>query len=175
MPLPGYLDNGYGYPSLCIIPTKPWFSGWGGHQGIWHLSGAISVEIPNNPIENIYKLLQIQFIWASEDGLSVPCISLEAYLANGNAIPANNILLLDQTDIQLEKTGVNGAGEYWHHTTALFKIIPNPATETFNIGSAIMVDGLIIDTICIPEPTTMFFLIIGTVVFKKAYLKKVKN
>ncbi|OHB61479.1 MAG: hypothetical protein A2Y12_06810 [Planctomycetes bacterium GWF2_42_9] len=173
MPVPDLVNNCFGEPSLIVVPTKPWFSSWGGHQGIWHLSGAISVEIPNNSVENLYKLIQIQFVWASEDGSSTPCFSVEANRLDGTMIPENDIVLLSQSNTLLEPTNVSEAGEYWYHTTALFKVQPNPAIETVNIGSAIMVDALVIDTICIPEPATMIFFTIGVfVTLKKRNISK---
>ncbi|MFA6176853.1 MAG: hypothetical protein WC765_09785, partial [Phycisphaerae bacterium] len=58
-------------------------------------------------------------------------------------------------------TGVSGAGEYWYHTTYLFEVRPNPIVEYVTIGSAVWVDELVIDTLCMPEPATVGLLCDG--------------
>jgi len=153
-PAPDLINNPYGEPSIMIAPTKPWFATWGGHQGVWHLSGVVLTDIANNPVENLYKLVQVQFVWASEDNVSIPCVTISANLSDGSAVPETDIVLLSKTDTQLEATQMPSAGQYWYHSAYLFKIIPNPAYESISVGSAIVIDGLVIDTICIPEPLT---------------------
>lgn len=162
-PMPDDYFNPYGDPDLTVIPIGPWENTWGGLPGVWPLSGLITVDIPNNPVENEFKWVQIQLTWAGEvnHANATPCISVTAKDAAGQPIASEFITLLNTTDTLLEKTNVAGAGEYWHHTTCLFQITPNPFEETIIIGSAIMADELVIDTICIPEPATMSLLVIG--------------
>ena len=161
-PPPDYLDNPYGQPALTVYPTHPYWDIWGGMDGVWQLSGLIDVEIPNNPVENDYKLLQIQLTWAASFPFPIePFVVLEAEDISGQ--PLSSIDLLSETDVILGPTGETGAGEFWHHKTYLYSIIPNPAIEAVYISGSIMVDELVIDTICIPEPATLGVLLAGAV------------
>ena len=47
----------------------------------------------------------------------------------------------------------------WYLSTYEIRLSPNPSTETINIGGAIMVDELVIDTQCVPEPSSL--LVVG--------------
>ena len=49
-------------------------------------------------------------------------------------------------------------GYGWYETTFKWEIRPNPPDEFFMIGGNILVDELVIDTWCIPEPTTLSLL-----------------
>ena len=49
-------------------------------------------------------------------------------------------------------------GYGWYETTFKWEIRPNPPDEFFVIGGNILVDELVIDTWCIPEPTTLSLL-----------------
>ena len=42
-----------------------------------------------------------------------------------------------------------------------WEIYPNPIDEMFTIGGNIDVDGIIVDTWCIPEPATLGLLLLG--------------
>ena len=161
-PSPDYLQNPYGQPALTVYPTHPYWVTWGGRPGVWQLSGAIEVEIPNNPVENDYKLLQIQMTWAASFPVPIePFVFIEAEDINGQ--PLSSIDLLSETDVILGPTNELGAGEFWHHTTYLYLILPNPIIETVYISGSILVDELVIDTICIPEPATLGLLGLGGV------------
>lgn len=154
-PIPDVLDNPFGTPVLTVYPAHAWEEEWGGHLGVWPLSGAMQTEIPNNQIQNDYKLLQIQLTWSTEFPVSVaPVVIIESD-------PTGELTLLDEVTVSLGLTGVPGAGSDWYHSTYLFKIIPNPNVETITISGTIMVDELVIDTICVPEPATMSLLGFG--------------
>lgn len=156
-PVPDFLDNPYGTPSLTVYPDGPWLEDWGGHYGVWSLSGAIETEIPNNPVQNDYKLVQIQLTWSSE--LEVPVAPVIIIASD----PAGELTLIDETTISLGPTGVPGASTDWYHSTYLYDIVPNPNFETITISGSIVVDELVIDTICAPEPATMSLLGLGVV------------
>ena len=154
-PAPDFLDNPYGTPILTVYPAHPWEAEWGGHLGVWPLSGAIQTEIPNNKVQNDFKLLQIQLTWSTELPIPVsPVVIIESD-------PTGELTLLDETTISLGLTGVPGAGSDWYHSTYLYEIVPNPNFETITISGTIMVDELVIDTICVPEPATMSLLGLG--------------
>ena len=154
-PVPDFLDNPFGTPVLTVYPAHAWEEEWGGHFGVWPLSGAIQTEIPNNRIQNDYKLIQIQLTWSTE----FPVPVLPVFIIESD--PTGELTLLDAETIILGPTGVPGAGPDWYHTTYLYEIVPNPNIETITISGTIMVDELVIDTICVPEPATLALLGIG--------------
>ena len=154
-PVPDFLDNPFGTPVLTVYPAHAWEEEWGGHFGVWPLSGAIQTEIPNNRIQNDYKLIQIQLTWSTE----FPVPVLPVFIIESD--PTGELTLLDEQTVILGPTGVPGAGSDWYHTTYLYEIVPNPDIETITISGTIMVDELVIDTICVPEPATLALLGIG--------------
>jgi len=159
LPSPDWEQNPFGQSQTTVYSPHPWLPLWGGMEGVWHLSGLIEIEIPNNPIERSSKLLQIQLTWAGQyPGLIRPVIGIEAERVNGGYVPQQDIVLLSQTNINLGLTNEPGSGQYWNHTTYLYEITPNPLRETIWISGSILVDELVIDTICIPEPATLALL-----------------
>lgn len=166
-PAPDLSDNPFGGARLMVYPTHPWQDAWGGREGVWALSGLIDLEIDNNPELNIFKYLQIQLTWAGQydSGAAVPTLDIDAQLVTGAG--ADVIQLLSEETIDLEPTGVQGADPYWHHTTYLYAIYPNPAIEFIDIAGSIWVDELVVDTICLPEPVTLALLGFGAVLLRK--------
>lgn len=160
------LYNPYGTPELEVSPTRPGYQAlWGGYEGVWHLSGVVNVVIPNNLDLNEYKIVQVQIVWASEDGTSVPCVDVFAWLDGVDG--ALEAAVIDYAPIvtQLGPTGVAGAGEYWYHSVYTFRVEPNPVIELVTIGSAVWIDGVVIDTICIPEPATVCLMGVAALAF----------
>jgi len=69
-------------------------------------------------------------------------------------------------EIQLDPTlEPPPADDFWYHTTFLIHLEPNPDFEIVKIDGAVMVDEIVIDTICIPEPSTVALLILGAGAF----------
>ena len=162
-PAPDLVDNPFGIPALTVYPGGSWEQEWGGRLGVWPLAGAIQTEIPNNLAINDFKLLQMQLTWSSEYPVAVaPVIIIESD-------PAGEIIPHEEKTISLGPTGVAGAGSDWFHTTYLYEIIPNPTIETITLSGSIMVDELVVDTICPgviypePEPATLVLLAMGGV------------
>ena len=49
----------------------------------------------------------------------------------------------------------------WVHSTYLIHLEPNPAWEIVKIDGTLVVDEIVIDTICFPEPAAMGVLAVG--------------
>lgn len=167
-PVPDIEVNPFGLARATVYPAHAWEQNWGDKDGVWPLSGAMEVLIHNNPVENELKLIQIQLTWTSEFPVPTqPVVMVAATRVNGQAVPPGAINLIDQQVVQLEPTNEPGANQFWYHTTYLFEVRPNPVFENIYISGSIMVDELVIDTICIPEPATLALLGLGSLVFLK--------
>ncbi len=151
---PGYLPS----TNVVVYPSPPdWMATDTTHNsdrvGIWSLSGSIDVTVDNHDPDNEFKWVWVQITWAEEfpgDG-SVPKID---NLAPG-ADPAWPVTQTNEMDW----------GDGWKTTLYEWRIYPNPEFETFTIGfeqgGGILVDQLVIDTWCIPEPTSLALLALG--------------
>ncbi|MBN1554903.1 MAG: PEP-CTERM sorting domain-containing protein [Phycisphaerae bacterium] len=172
--LPDFADFAFGQPTIQVYPVGSWQEYWGvgagERHGVWPLSGVILADIPNsdNDEDPYKKWIQIQLTWAGEvkHPDAEPCVSV---MATGlvEKVSETTVELLDPVTNNPLPTGVPLAGEYWYHTTYLYKVTPNPTEETIMIGGSIMVDELVVDTICteqeVPEPTTLGLLFVGGV------------
>jgi hypothetical protein len=149
--------NPYGDSATFIYPgySQEWQQEWGGSIGVWPLSGVVYIDIPNNPIANPYKDIWVQLTWATQNqtpfGMEVPHVSEIT-----NNIETPSVLI---REIPLGPTGeLLPSGDTWYHSTYLIHLEPNPPREVIKIAGGIMLGELVIDTICVPEPTVCIML-----------------
>jgi len=150
-PLPG--------TNVVVYPDPPdWMPDDATHGsnrvGIWSLSGHIDVTVENHEPPNEFKWVWVQLTWAQEfpGGTDVPAF----YDLIPRADPDWPVTLTDMVD----------HGDEWYTFTYEWRIYPNPREERFTIGfhdpyGGILVDQLVIDTWCIPEPATLGLLVVG--------------
>lgn len=132
-----------------------WEAQWGGRDGVWPLSGVIEVYIPNRPEPLPYKDIWVQITWAQQATGTMPLVWEKD----------SGITATLENEVPLENTlEPPPAGATWMHSTYSIHIEPNPDFETVRIDGAIMVDELVIDTICAPEPTALALLALGSLV-----------
>jgi hypothetical protein len=145
-PPPDVVNNPYGMPSLHAYPgtNQFWVDLWGGHQGMWPLSGTVEVDIPNRPQPFPYKDIWVQLTWAKQVPSSTPVVWDFLHGVYGSLV--NEIVL-----------GPAPTG-FWYHSTFLIHLEPNPASEIVKIDGTVVLDELVIDTICAPEPATIALL-----------------
>ena len=148
--IPGYLDN----TELWVEPFELWIDldPASNREGIWPLSGTIDVVVDNHEPPNEKKIVWLQVIWAERilgDHPDVPIITPIPLVDHITTAP----LLVGNEHVPL--------GDDWFESTYTWEIYPNPIDEQFTIGGDILVDQLIIDTWCIPEPATLAVLLIG--------------
>ncbi len=143
-PLPDEFVNPNGTPATEIFPGHDWLHEYGGRFGVWPLSGLIVVDIPNFPPPNPHKVVWVQVTWSSPSPYAEPDVD-ELLFGRAGELIRRKPLPPDQ-DIQ------------WWHDTYRLTIVPNPPREVIRLQGAIWVDELVIDTICVPEPSSLAFL-----------------
>jgi hypothetical protein len=159
-PIPDEEINPYG-PAEASVWTgvgQGWFDMWGGRQGVWPLSGAAEIMIPNRPEPYPWKDIWVQITWAAQVPGAVP---LPGELVWGGIAELVQEQPLEPT---MELPPV---GETWMHSTYLIHLEPNPDHEIIRIDGSIMIDELVIDTICIPEPMTLGMLALGALALRR--------
>ncbi|MCL5103730.1 MAG: PEP-CTERM sorting domain-containing protein [Armatimonadetes bacterium] len=141
--LPDQMYNPNGVPAMQIWTgiEQHWFDQWEGRIGVWPLSGALEVLIPNYPPPNPYKDIWIQITWAPQVPDVTPFVK--------EKISGTLAQLVSQTPFP---------GTPWVHSVYAIRLFPNPTHEIVRIDGGIMVDELVIDTICIPEPSSLLAL-----------------
>jgi len=135
----------YGQASAEVNSCGPneWYAEWAGRQGVWRLSGNISVTIPNSPVANTYKDIQVQLTWARQEPGACPIVGE------------------DRFDVVAQKIQEIHLDETWMHTTYVIRIMPNPVWERVYIEGPVLADELVIDTTCAfvtPEPSSLVML-----------------
>ena len=153
-PIPDILSNRYGPTIMSVYPGvgQAWWEIWGDRDGVWPLSGTIEIEIANRPEPLPYKDIWVQVTWAEQAPGTAPYV--------WETISGLDAQLIDE--IPLGPTAeLPPAGDTWWHSTYLIHIEPNPDFEIVRIDGAVMIDEIVIDTICIPEPATLGLLLIG--------------
>lgn len=147
---PGYLPS----TEIILIQPAPG-SDWidldpeSGRQGIWPLSGWMEVVVDNHEPFNEVKMVHVQVTWqpANLD----PALPDEPVFDNLNPDASYGPLPVEEIPHDLG----------WNTTVYYWEIRPNPVDEFFTLGGDILVDQLVIDTWCIPEPSTMAMLAIA--------------
>lgn len=124
--------------------------------GIWGLSGYIDVFVNNYDEPNEFKWVWLQLTWAPD-------------VAERSSAPTF-INMTPEADLvwPVTLTEETNWEDGWFTSTYQWRIYPNPDDEAFTIGYdssgggvAIIVDQLVIDTWCVPEPATLGLLLIG--------------
>jgi hypothetical protein len=154
-PAPDEVMNPFGTPTMSINGNE-WLAVYDNREGVWALpdreptgepeSGTMNITIPNAPDNPTWsKMISLQLTWEQE----------------GTVSP---IIFADNTQGQLIETdAIGGLPEHpWFHSTWLISLPYNPEQETVHIGGDLMIDEVVVDTICtVPEPATMSLLALG--------------
>lgn len=160
LPDPNF-HNPYATPNnpVTMIPGLPgieWLPSWGlpgapGRDGVWCLNpGARLIFcIPNADMPSQRKILWSQIKWFSDPGL--PAVTLEPF-----GPPTGTSMTIGT--IPLPEPG-------WMHSTFKHTLDTCPPLEYYHVingtNNPIYIDQVVIDTACVPEPTTMAALGLG--------------
>jgi hypothetical protein len=140
-----YNPNGNG-PALRVDPRGDWLQVVDGRQGVWPLSGELDMYIPNWRTQNPEKWIYIQLTWKPGNNDQTP------FLPDSPVIgifenPIGTVTMLPRIDSELEQG--------WKLSQFKINIQPNPLEEWLTVKGDILVDQIVVDTICIPEPATI--------------------
>lgn len=158
--VPESYDNEYGQPSAEITPgflSEGWFEQLPGffgttQTGYWDLGGAegeMALTIDNYNEARPYKEIWVQVTYYGSFPYSAPSVT----------VPGAT-LLDSQPGLVVEN--VPGGG-IWLLDQSIWRIEPNPTDEQIlieSIGNGLIIDQVIVDTICVPEPTSLAGLMV---------------
>jgi hypothetical protein len=131
---------GYGQPD--------WIAQWAGREGVLPLSGAVRIEIPNDPTPNPQKDVWLQITWLPQYPDADICAEV---------LDMDGFTVFPAEEIQTEPLA-NG----WMHTTYNIRIEPNPQDEVVWIQCGVLIDEIVVDTLCfVPEPASLALLSFG--------------
>jgi len=131
-------------------PWDQWMERDEGRFGVIGLSGWIDIIVDNHdPRPENEKWIWVQLTWRPQDQGEVPIFEA----IDPQPIQAPRIV----EEIPLDADPVLG----WRETTYAWELDWNPPDERFIISGTINVDELVIDTWCVPEPTSAAMLLVG--------------
>lgn len=152
---PEVVFNSFGAPSAQIsgqFPLTRWLAtDWAAptHHGVWkfELPDAMTLTIPNSPVQHEFKDIWLQVTYYTFQGLD-PVVTTN---------PGASVVEV------VHKTQLD---DYYWHDTFHIRIEPNPSSETISIKApdaacTIYVDEVVVDTISIPEPGSLVLALAG--------------
>ena len=145
-------DNEFGTPQLFLDRNSLWNATVGEHTGVWTFEGfmgGVGIDISNNPVSRPEKEMWVELTW-KEAGLMdfVP------------DVPSINVVA-DLDSKLVERIQEISIGDGWMSTLFKITLQPNPPREWVTITGDILLDHVVIDTRCIPEPATIAILVCG--------------
>lgn len=132
--------------------TIGWFeTGFLGRDGVWHADlTEISLVIPNYPLPNEFKEIWVE-------------VGFRGTLVDWDIVdPTSGVTFLGQNSEYL----MDG----WQVLNIGWQIVPNPDSETIYMAfqnSGADIDYVTVDTICIPEPLSIFLLGLGALALRR--------
>lgn len=149
--------NPYGTPTALIdgpsgAPVPEWLVDSLGRDGVWtgEAGFQIALDIPNQMVDNPYKEIYVEIGFLGDmDG-------------SPSVFPFGGKLVDKIEDIEL-------VGGGWKKFTGWYRIEPNPDKELIfsYFSSGAVVDYMIVNTICIPEPMTICLLGLGGLMLRR--------
>lgn len=153
--LPEIDGNQYGTASMDIMGSTDWRPDWDGPLGDpvpgWHIDdpngGGVWIHVLNDPDPNLWKLILVQ-------------VTSTKAPSNISTSPAGSVSFPFP---QIQHTNASGQFTGWYTYPFLVKIPDNPPEEWIHIDFpySTIIDEIVVDTICIPEPGLTAMLGLG--------------
>jgi len=152
------IESGAALPEATITVTGDvhgdagyYETGFLGRDGVWHSDlTEISLVMPNYPLPNEYKEVWVE-------------VGFRGFLIDwGIDDPTSGVTFLGQN--------VEFLPDGWKVLNIGWKIVPNPASETIYMAfedSGADLDYVTVDTICVPEPLSIFLLGLGALALRR--------
>ncbi len=149
--------NPFGDPAIIdsYSGSSEWLPEYEGRTGIWHAYWDGWIDLPNDPEPRPEKDILVQF----------------TYYYDGTTSWDNGRPVIDDVFIQEGTSSIALVQEYplegnWWYSQWAIHIEPNPDFESLHFiadddYSELIFDQIVVDTICIPEPTTLALLGFG--------------
>jgi hypothetical protein len=140
--------NPYGTPTATINGGS-WLYFYDNHVGVWTLGPEDSIDlyIPNTPLDPYNtKEVWTQITWQPDAG-PAPVVTVD--YGSGSSVVST-----------LQFTVAAGSGD-WLQSVYLADLPYNPASEDVIVTETGDVGQVVIDTICIPEPSSIALLALG--------------
>lgn len=159
--VPEMLDNPYGTPVAELTSDWEYGEQWPAPEDIdpdgtvdgWHSinpdGSFMRLIIPNNPVENEVKYIFLQITVSKGVQVSAEGINLDGTVGT--------TAIWDTGRPQIQHPGPAPFDGSWYTYNFGFEIRPNPAYEIIDIYVPFcgVVDQIVVDTICTPEPTAI--------------------
>ncbi len=123
-----------------------WLPNAANRMGVYLLREDLAFEIPNQPFQNPRKIIWVQVTFFPDPATGMgPNVTVDVPIPPYNVIPQPPAY-----------TTLPGG---WVHGLYMFDVFPNPNYETiWVVGPNILVDQVVIDTWCVPEPGSLMAL-----------------
>jgi hypothetical protein len=159
-------ENPYGLPYIDLELTTATYT-WPDYVlgpdeieiGTLHIDtpGGLTIWVPNNPDENLKKLI---FWQVTSDKSPTP---------TGTGPSATTPSGSTGTNLPAPYPQIQHGSTPWYTYNGLIEIVPNPEGEwiTFDFVESTNIEEIVIKTICVPEPGTLALLGIGGLLLRK--------
>lgn len=144
MPVPDSVINPFGPPELRVTTTVPWIP----DPGAFQLVGEIDIHIFNQPIQNPEKEIWLQLTWMPGPREQFPFLPDQPVIGIFTNPFFDSVVMSARQDQEDLTSG-------WIHSLFKINVWPNPNEEWITIKGDIIVDNVIVDTRCVPEPVTL--------------------
>jgi len=155
-PIPaGTYFNPQGTPLLRVDSGSLWHDVYDSHTGVWGIANQMDAIIPNYLDLNYEKEIWVQVLWTfrGEDEFipDTPLVGITPFYhlygpGGGGGIDYS---------VHITRTDRNAEDPGWTSTLFKINVYPNPSEEWITIKGDILVDQVVIDTVCTPEPATL--------------------
>ena len=140
--------NPYGTPNATITGTgNTWYALFDGHVGVWTLSGpssSMDLGIPNTPTDYTReKILWTQITWQPT--------------YTGEPAPVVMVSGIASSPVTTYPVGTGSWLQSDYSTTLQY----NPQFEDVVVTGSYALGEIVVDTICIPEPSSLALLAVG--------------